>query len=240
MNRKVGIILAIAAFSTIITLSGCSLIGLGVGSIIDASKPGTYTPVNQDSTLKPGPEIKVITTKGDTVVGDYLGLDYQTPTVYYEEQYANAQEENKDTCPLPDLHQDITIETSGLWEGEFCGFCRLKRGDMYLLVRPTDNPVPAYLDMANVSRIIDRQGVVSDGIIVRELLDHDQIPLVSNMMIRVEHQTIYVPTDEIDKIMLNEKGHKAATIGFVLGLTVDVAAIITWAVIANQFRHFYY
>jgi hypothetical protein len=80
MNRKVGIVFAIAASCATMTLSGCSLIGLGVGSIIDHSKPGTYIPVAQDQTVKPGRKIMVIKTNGDTLTGEYVGMDDHTLT----------------------------------------------------------------------------------------------------------------------------------------------------------------
>ena len=56
---------------------------------------------------------------------------------------------------------------------------------------------------------------------MRDLLEQNRIPLVSNLMIRIQEETIYLHKDEIDRIMVNKSSHKTTTTGFVLGLCLD-------------------
>jgi len=72
MGKKIIIVAAVAGLMAM-TLSGCTVIMFGLGSLADASKPDSvYVTGCPVDTLGPGTTIHVIKTDGDTISGKFL------------------------------------------------------------------------------------------------------------------------------------------------------------------------
>jgi len=87
MKKKMIILVAMAA-ALAMTLSGCSAIMFGLGSIADASTPDsilvTGCPVD---TLRAGTMIHVIKTEGDTISGKFLRTN---PQIVHQDYWAQT------------------------------------------------------------------------------------------------------------------------------------------------------
>ena len=65
----------VAAAAAVFQLCGCSVIGLMIGAVSDASKPNQLTiPGWQVQTVKPGAWINITLTGGERLSGKYSGL----------------------------------------------------------------------------------------------------------------------------------------------------------------------
>jgi len=235
MEKKMIIVVVMAA-SLAMSLSGCCLIGLGVGAIVDSSKPDSaYVPAGKAQTLKPGKTITVTKLDGEAVTGAYLGMDFVTVTDYYETKYADAQKLNKDRCALPDLSQSITIidTNSRRWDVEFRGFSRDFGGREYLLFRNLGQVIPNRVSLWSVSGIADSQGNIIQTDTLSQLINDRKIPTLSTLLIRSENDRIQIPTGEIEMVQYKLKHHGALT-GFLIGACVDVIVVVaTGAIIAD-------
>ena len=86
-------------------LSGCSLIGLGIGALSDANTPDyTTIPGWEEGNIEPGTEIDILLNNGEQVSGTYIGLEHVLEEEYaeqYTEKYAESREILRDEVILP-------------------------------------------------------------------------------------------------------------------------------------------
>lgn len=227
MGKRLIVIGAITAFLTLM-LSGCSLIGLGVGLVADASKPHeVYVPADRAETLKTGQTILISRINKRTIIGKYLGVDLLTLTDYYKETYAEAQEQNRDEYTLPNLYEQITLVsvTSTQWRSHFHGFQRFGPGNEYILIKKSEESKLIPVKLTKLSQIIDSQGNVNQVEILRELLWKRKIPTVSSLLVSCDDEIVRVPIDEIDMIRWHPKKKGALTL-FAVGACIDVILIL--------------
>jgi hypothetical protein len=227
MNRKVSIILAIAVSCATMTLSGCSLIGLGIGAMIDSSKPETYITTPQTENLKPGKTITVTKTNGEKITGEYIGLDFVTVTDHYEEQYAKVQEQNGDRFTLPNISDHVTMVDllSNQIEVQFQGFSLDFRGNKYLLFKRATGAETSRVRLEIITQIRDSEGNAYQTNSLRSLLENNMIPAVTNIVIQVENEAVLVPSAEIEIIQLRARKGAALT-GLIIGACVDAIVIV--------------
>ena len=68
------ILSALVLLAITLPLTGCSLIGLAIGSASDSNAPEQITRFKRMDQLSGGTPLTLITTHGDTVKGDLVGL----------------------------------------------------------------------------------------------------------------------------------------------------------------------
>jgi len=110
-------------------LSGCTLIGYGIGSAIDASgkrtlAPQAFAPENAGRhTPEQGSKIKLILRDGEVVEGKYVGVE-RLPAAEYWRVYADARARFQLESALPEPGDSVTLAlvTGRVLEGEFLGF----------------------------------------------------------------------------------------------------------------------
>ena len=227
MGKRIIVVVAIAAFLTWM-LSGCSLIGFGIGLAADASKPHeVYVPADRAETLKTGRTILISRINKKTIIGKYLGVDLLTLTDYYKETYAEAQSQNSNEYTLPNLFEQITLVsiTSTQWKSHFYGFQRFGPGNEYILIRKSEESKIIPVKLTKLTQIIDNRGNVNQVEILRELLRKRKIPTVSSLLVSCDDEIIRVPIDEIDMIRWHPKKQGALT-GLAVGACIDVILIL--------------
>lgn len=108
-------------------MSGCSLIGLGVGAAIDSHAPTTknISPWEVHS-VEPGENIIAYLEDGESFAGNYQGV---TPLddIDYHNKYDDFVSQLDDTCRMPILNEQvsITLKTGNKIEQKFLGFDKI-------------------------------------------------------------------------------------------------------------------
>jgi len=92
-------------------VTGCSLIGLGVGAILDSEQPNT-APASMDRLGKVDPDrrIELVRIDSATIQGRFAGLR-SVPPVDYRAQYDAWRASLGDSLRLPDLDARIRVVT---------------------------------------------------------------------------------------------------------------------------------
>jgi hypothetical protein len=211
----------VAVVAVTVQLSGCSLIGLGIGAISDASKPDEVSiPGWKLETVKPGSEVTLILRDGERISGMYVGTA-AVPTADYAARYAECRSRLQKGDLLPALNDSITIF---LTNGE-----RLKRrfagfDAQHLLVTWQGRPEPARLALKAVRAIQDSQGHLLKAETVSELMASGQIPLTSQMVVQTSEGKTTLPLEQVQMVQVPAKKHGKLT-GFLIGATVDAIVI---------------
>ncbi len=211
--------------------SGCSIIGLGIGAAVDASKPKTVSiDPNEVNKIKNNSEITVHKKDGAHISGKFTGSSQLSPKEYVEE-YKKFKKKNsiKSLEFFPDLGDSLTIiykDTHIELHGFFIGFDHDKiwysnnKGDAMFNVK---------YDTSYTS--IKYKGYELDYIYIKKLINNGMVPtlLVINLLMS-NSSTLNISAYDIEKILAQNK-RKAKYIGLGVGLTID--AIISVLIISS-------
>lgn len=122
-----------------IQITGCSLLGLGVGAVMDSRRPrrDRMIPSNEVAEVRPGSFVEFRLRDSSVVVGKYLGVD-QHFTAGYAERYAAWRAGLDSTLHAPTLGEEVRlVETTRRSRvGNFAGFGYRSA----LLERPGEKP----------------------------------------------------------------------------------------------------
>lgn len=244
MRRKILFGLGLlGVFFALLRLTGCSLVGLGVGSLVDAGKPSRREiPGWEVETVKPGSKLDVFLKSGEMLTGKFLGVE-TAPKEAYAEKYSLAREQAPNDNPLPSLGDTVTVVDSfgERGKGEFLGFDYLS-----IVLKSEQKPEPVRVSLSPEGTILDGRGNRFEGTALRELTVRGQIPLLSQILVERQRtgpksspiqsfrrDTTRIATNEISQVQLHlqKKGKKT---GFLIGAAVDVAVLIAVAVISSS------
>ena len=220
-----------------VEISGCSLIGFGVGSAIDATR-GTRLRKGdryQVFQLEPGSKLRIQLADGTTVAGTYRGLAAQA-----DSNYARRYAAWCDTAALsfrpPRIGEMIRIESSGgrsfssrAPEGVFLGF-----GPKRVHYLPRGSRSATYEPMSHLRRILTK----TSPSISRAAIDQlgDRLPVQSIAIVRQgpsEHR-IDLLDERIVGLEWGEAHHGFRTAGLVIGLTADATVILLAAALSSS------
>jgi hypothetical protein len=219
-TKKLLLTLLLAAWS-LLQLSGCSLIGFGLGSSIDAKSPDEYvfTPSGADS-IKKGATVEVLRTDGSMVSGKFErleALESEKYTVRYQ-QFTNSAPIGKQ---MPALGNSIVIvkqEESGRKElrGIFLGFEKER-----IRIHMTVWSRPATLYVHAGDTLLSSGTETIDGDVLRQHMRKGDIPYMTAIVIsnRQGAQELYL--DDIIRIR-QSVSKKAKWLGLAMGAAVDV------------------
>lgn len=242
MLNKVLFIMGLLSMAAILFLSdGCSLIGLGIGAAIDASKPDTVSiPGWKIVKIKPGTKINVLLDTGERMEGKYRGTE-PIPPMEYAQRYSRFRENKRSEILLPALNSTITIQSKSGVQGEreFLGFDYLRIIDEHdtnivqglgtsahaINVRAIGDTTAGQVMVANVEKIIDSEGNVVAGNDLITLSLTSQIPLLSALVLSDPSGKKLIPMNEVHQVeMRNEKNAKWE--GLIFGGVIDAVVII--------------
>ena len=223
----------ILAIVLLFQISGCSIIGAGLGAIEDGSKPDTL--FIQDWKIKgvePGSKINIVLNDGNLVSGKYIGLEKVTAEEYAE-SYARSREQNMKEVILPELGDSITVIDTlrRQWVCEFSGFDYHN----FMSVREKGQTGPSMAGLNLIGKILDRDGNFIEVDKIRNLMTEGKLPLLSAIVVQGEVGRIQVSMDKVRQIKVRVDKHNALN-GFLIGAVVDLLLIygITETLSANQ------
>lgn len=123
MNKNNTFILISLCF-VIFFINNCTLIGLGVGSLIDAKKSGEHYTINEELfEISPETEIQIITVTNDTLAGLYKNTTNAYSDDYIAE-YNNKYDDLKEQFEVPNIGDTLLISNplGGIYKYIFLGF----------------------------------------------------------------------------------------------------------------------
>ena len=223
----------ILAIVLLFLISGCSLIGAGLGAIVDHSRPDTlFFESWMIKAVNPGSRINIILNGGNLVNGKYIGLEKVT-TEEYAESYARSRNQNLKEVVLPELGDSIkVIDTLGRqWVCEFSGFDYHN----FMSVREKGQTGPSMAGLNLIGKILDSDGNFIEVDKIRNLMTEGKLPLLSSIVVQSKVGRIPVSMEKVHQIQVTVNKH-GVLIGFLIGAVVDLLLIygITETLSANQ------
>jgi hypothetical protein len=233
---------ALALLALNSALSGCTLIGYGLGSAIDASSKRTFAPEafapedGGSNTFRPGTKLKLALRDGEVVEGVYLGVE-RLPGDEYARIYGEARERYALQSQLPEPGDSVTLAlvTGGVAEGEFIGF---EFPHWVFFKRDTQHGVPATqygVPVTDVVEMSDGRDRSVSGETLDRLLSSGTVPTMSALALQVDTGRFWrtdrrlIPLESIQSGTHNPNSGLMA--GGLLGLALDAA--VTTAVVAS-------
>jgi hypothetical protein len=243
---KIGheIVLFVVATIIVVSTSGCSLIGLGIGAVVDHSRPDSLSiPGWKAETLKPNEEIKITFQDGSQLNGTYRGIE-RLPSSKYAQRYSFLKQQNLPGVILPPLGDTIGItQKSGeSMEGEFLGFdyryqTTKTKGinesspftPLLVSLKFIGNVVAQDLSSTEFIKISDSEGNVSETDVLQNLATEGKIPFMSALSVDNSDKIMLISRETVSRIeRKNDKNAKL--IGLSIGAAIDVTVLIFLAV----------
>ncbi len=244
MNTQTKLSLAIVllvAATVVLQLSGCSLIGFGIGSVIDSAGPDSVLiPGWKVKTIKPGEEIIVILKDGQKIGRAYQGIEPVTK-VEYAKRYASFREQKSGELPLPALGDTIIIKMKSGVQGqrEFWGFdhqyvstkleqekdTTLIYASYIVSVKQLGDTTTGMVFLNRIDKISDTRGNMVDGEALQGLAFEGQIPLLSEIVLKHLVGIRSIAMEEVYQIQVPKRGNaKWTCLG--IGAAIDAIVII--------------
>jgi hypothetical protein len=240
LNRVLLVVLLIFIWGVIFLTGGCSLMGLGIGTLIDSSRPdSTSLPGWQVDNLKPDKNIKITFLDGEQLKATYKGIELFPPNEYAR-RYNESLEINQPDVILPPLDDTIGItQKSGeSIEREFLGFdYRYQPAEtrgakesspftpVLVSVKAKENAVPQNLSSAKFIKVSDSKGNVLEGDVLDKLAMEGKIPFLSAISLETSDSMMLIPREKIFQIE-RKNSKNAKWIGLGIGGVFDVTAIL--------------
>jgi hypothetical protein len=202
-------------------LAGCSLIGYGIGSKIDASNRKLVAVDGWNlERVEAGAQIHVLLRSGGEVAGAFEGVDYSAAE--YSARYDAWRGGHADFAAL-EVGGGVEIVDVGGKElsGTFVAF-----DDSSLVVVRGDTGTVDRISYRKIDRISAPGGATWAGARLAELASQGRLPLRSCLVMENRPR---VPMEQIDRVEMLRAGSKARVVGFLVGAAVDavlVAALI--------------
>lgn len=207
--------------------SACTLIGAGIGELVDATTARSLTPRKlAPETIEPGQKIKLQLRNGHSVDGEYIGIE-PLPAEEYAARYASTREQHLTIIPLPELGDTVTLRMTqgGELDAEFLGF------DLHMMsVRTLGRSEPEGVQPHEVRELCIRGGGAITGEALEFLHSEGALPVHSALAMQTTAAgnraggKRLVPLDRIALIEWDsDNGRKVGTI---IGGVIDAVAIV--------------
>ncbi|MGD2217228.1 MAG: hypothetical protein PVJ64_10735 [Gemmatimonadales bacterium] len=220
---------ALALLALTSALSGCTLIGYGLGSAIDASDkqtfaPEAFAPQNAGYGLpESGAKLKVNLKDGEVVEGKYLGVE-RLPAEEYARVYAEARERYELQSALPEPGDSVTLAlvTGRMLHGEFLGY----EGRRWVVFK---RETPWRVAAADVREMTGGSDCRVSGETLDRLISSGAVPTMSALALEVvsgrwstrRTERRLIPLDSVTSATYKPTSGRMA--GGLLGLAVDIA-----------------
>jgi len=234
MKRRHLLYLVAAALGMLFSVqnTGCSLIGLGVGAIVDSNQQDRrLVGTGEVFRVTPGTLLQLSMRDGSTIRGRYLGTG-PASREEWEKRYAAVRATVLPEGPLPAPGDSIKVRLGRLRSllGTFRSF-----GFESLELLPLGASEPVDVALGDVDQIVTGPGptprTLASESIVRALSD-GHLPCLTAVLIETATDTARVAMDRIAMLSVPNARH-AARDGFVIGLVADVMVV---AVVVSQWR----
>lgn len=231
MLKLIGAVMAI-----LLSQSGCSVIGFGMGSLIDASKPDSLI-MRGDQVLnaKAGKEVVVLLKSGETVEGKFGGVKL-LPAEEYSNRYNEYCERIADSQYLPHYGDtvDIVVASGQKLNRRFAGFdyriSSLQQAGEHAVqgfvsLYHLDASIKDRIYLSEIDKIVGPEGAYVARASLEELVYDGELPILSFALIYNPEHSKEIALNRIDYMKIaNTKNSKYH--GLVLGAAIDAFAII--------------
>lgn len=205
--------------------TGCSVIGLGIGTAIDSNgEDERSVPGWEILTVDPGTIVTIFLRSGNVVRGSFRGI-VQVPWSEYVIKYKNAQETQNKNGALPDLGTKIsvTLRSGEKFMGKFTGFDFDQEPSI-----ATEGVWYGTNKVRFFETMLDSLENEIDVFFLRALLSDGKIPYRQAISIETGIKT-RVPFEDVSVVHVPAKKNAALT-GFLIGAALDVVVL---AIAAN-------
>jgi hypothetical protein len=243
-----GIVLFGIAAIIIVSTSNCSLMGLGVGAVVDHHKPDSLsTPGWKVDNLKPGKKIAVVFRDGTQLSGRYRGIG-RFPQNGYAQRYNFFREKSLPDVVLPPLGDTIVIilKSGVSMDGEFLGFdyqyqpTEIWRTEesyafnpVLVSIKAKGNAATQSIPSSKFTRFADSEGNGLARDVLERLANEGKIPFLSAISLEISDSLMLIPRENVFQI--ERKNNKNAKwVGLGIGAAIDVVAMISFAVILSS------
>jgi hypothetical protein len=225
------------------SIHGCSLIGLGFGTITDnLSADSLHTRGFDAGKITLGKTVRITTGDGQQILGHYQGIRLSFPQEYAQ-RYDSLREKSSPDFFLPRLNSDVelTLRSGEKEEGEFLGFDfrnqQLLLEDtittdsvfiLRILTRAKESSFSRNYTSGSVTEITDRTGEVYSVRNWEKFVLEGKIPLVSLITVENPDSIFSIPAEAVSRIDFKESkdyGFKWFLFGF--GVAFDLTLIFT-------------
>jgi hypothetical protein len=249
LNKALFIIGLLSMAGILFLTDGCSLVGLGIGSSIDKTKPDTILiPDSKIEKIRPGTHVKLLLDNGEEITGEYLGLDFISAEEYAG-RYSLFREQKQSEILLPQLGENITIKLqSGIQgEREFWGFDypmglsasvpnlsqHLSISKYAMVTRSIGDTATGIVLLADIAHIKYINGNTVDGSELIKLSSQVEIPILTAISLKNSVGKKHIALDKVSQIKEVPKKTYYKWIGLGLGAAIDAYAIFVIVAIAN-------
>jgi hypothetical protein len=228
-NRAIGrSIVHLGTVLAICFLSGCSAIGLGVGSSIDNATP-KYSPLKQGEliNIKKGKKLIIDLNDSTEISGKYDGLE-KINSIEYEKKYRYAQASLAGIVPFPQTGDSISAyyKSGAAITGVFVGFDQEPPCYPCSTMIKIQSAAGDYIGQEKLIYLpyIKSAGDSIDTRIWCDLIGQYKIPMMSQLAVNDSNNIRFLPLESIENIQVENRRKKALTYGLI-GLTVDLTLV---------------
>ena len=203
-------------------LTGCSLIGLGIGALVDKDKAGKTKPIEarRVGAVGPGTAVDISLTDGGQLSGKYVGL-VPVPPEQYADSFARSREANgSEHSPALGSTVTVALKSGKEKHGELLGF-----NPRLLVIRETAGQPSTDVELSRVVRLSDSAGDGVEGEVLLRMALAGKIPFLSAMAVDTASGRTQIPLDRVARIDVPEKGH-AKLVGFLVGAVIDAVIVV--------------
>ena len=231
----------LAGIFILINVSGCSMIGYGIGTAIDNSKEDYRTKEKWDTgTAKKGRKVRVTLQNGNVIKGRYRGLD-NLDYSDYTKRCNDFRQQSSETATYPCPGDVLTIVTATddsivgkflgydinyrLDENDSSAFEVLNQPDLYrLTLTVTDDSSPSDLLLSGVKSLSIGNGESIQSDLLKDAAEDQKLPLRSAINVRIKWDKQQFPVDDIKSFEI-DSAHNTRYYLLAVGLVLDAGMI---------------
>ncbi len=219
---------AVVTLSIAFVLHGCSLIGYGIGSSSDSSKPDEYTfPPDAVYSLERGADVIVTLRDSTNIRGTFVGIDTM-PIVQYTNIYSRFMSDEGMQNKLPTLGDTLLLYSRAMGGArtrrvQFLGF---ESG--LLCVQGQGPRSMSRLWIKYIDSLTFGGGTTITGRELSDWMGVGKIPYFSSLVLSREEDQMKIPLQTIE-LLHQPTSKNAKWIGLGVGAAIDIAIIIAVA-----------
>ncbi len=222
-------ILVVSLICLSLVLASCSMIGLGIGSLIDNGRP-EYGPVKQGKLNEVNKGRKIIVKLDDstTVAGKFGGVT-EIDDILYRSNYTKLKSEVASQILLPEIGDTVEFSypSGARLSGALVGFQQkfpCYPCSTYVVVNLTNYGVQSKERLQFLPHLYRPSGDSLETSKICELIGKGKIPIMSQISIINGEDNHQYPLEKINEIKI-KNGRNAKWVGFFIGLGIDAAIV---------------
>ena len=216
---------ALAVGLLAVPFSGCTLIGLGIGALVDdhsQGKPRTVSPLAVAS-ASPGQSVELSLRDGSLVTGRLQGVE-AVEDALYRERWKGSLQALAGTATLPGLGAVHVRTAKGEADATLLG---LRPGR--LVIRQGRRVDADTVALDSLTSLGVPGGGSVDGVTVARLAQEGKLPFLDALVVKANGARRVIPLEDVHSASFLSKSGKKT--GAIIGAVLD-AAVVTLAVIA--------